>query len=194
MSTVITPAQPSVAPSVPLLTAEEFARRYAGQRFELVKGILKELPMPASAKHGKICATATYLLSDFVLKHDVGHVMSNDSYVKVKSDPDVVRGADVSYYSYERLPKGKVPEGILPVAPDLVVEVRSPNDGWSEIFIKVGEYLGCGVRVVIVLDEVSLTASVYRAEEIQRIFDNGDELTVPDVLPGFGVAVRRLFE
>jgi hypothetical protein len=41
---------------------------------------------------------------------------------------------------------------------------------------------------------VSLTASVYRADELQRIFDNGDELTIPDVLPGFAVAVRRLFE
>jgi Uma2 family endonuclease len=181
-------------PSTTLLTAEEFVRRYAGQRVELVRGVVKELPMPASAKHGKICAKIARLIGNHVEERDLGHVMSNDSYVKVKSDPDLVRGADVSFYSYERLPKGEVPEGILPVSPDLVVEVRSPSDRWIDVFEKVVEYLGVGVRVVVLVDAVSLTASVYRPDELQRIFDNGDELTVPDVLPGFAVAVRLLFE
>jgi Uma2 family endonuclease len=193
MSTINAPAQPASGVSVPLLTAEEFAQRYGGQRVELVKGVVKELPMPFP-KHGEICGTIAYYLKDFALKHDCAHVMTNDSFVKTRSNPDAVRGADVSYYSYERLAKGEVPDGLLPVAPDLVVEVRSPSDGWSEIFTKVGEYLGAGVRVVVVLDAVSLTASVYRPDELQQIFDNGDELIVPEVLPDFAVAVRRLFE
>ena len=182
-----------VTPTVPLLTAEEFAQLHGHQRVELVKGVVKELPRPFP-KHGKRCATMVRLIGNYAEERNVGHVMSNDSFVKTKSKPDTVRGADVSYYSYERLPKGEVPDGLLPVAPDLVVEVRSPSDGWGEIFTKVGEYLGAGVRVVIVLDAVSLTASVYRADELQRIFTNGDELTVPEVLPGFAIAVRRLFE
>jgi hypothetical protein len=45
-----------------------------------------------------------------------------------------------------------------------------------------------------VLDAASTSASVYRALELQQIFHNGDELVLPDVLPGFLVAVRRLFE
>jgi Uma2 family endonuclease len=177
----------------PLLTAEEFARQYGGQRMELVKGVVKEVPVPFP-KHGKICGTIAYFLNDVAIKHDCAHVMTNDSFVKTRSNPDTVRGADVSYYSYQRLPKGEVPDGLLPVAPDLVVEVRSESNNWSEVFTKVGEYLGAGVRAVIVLDAISLTASVYRLEEFQQIFHNGDELVVPEVLPGFGVAVRRLFE
>jgi Uma2 family endonuclease len=193
MSTIITPGQPASSPAVPLLSAEEFAQRYGGERVELVKGVVKELPMPFP-QHGKICLTIGYLLLDYARKHDCAHVMSNDSFVKTRSDPDTVRGADISYYNYERLPKGEVPEGMLPVAPDLVVEVRWPSDGWSEIFVKVGEYLGAGVRAVIVLDADSQTASVYRPEELQQIFHNSDELVVPEVLPGFAVAVHRLFE
>jgi len=54
------------------------------------------------------------------------------------SNPDTVRGADVNFYSYERLPKGKVPEGFLPVVPDLIVEVRSPSERWVEMYAKVG--------------------------------------------------------
>jgi len=84
--------------------------------------------------------------------------------------------------------------GLLPTTPDLVVEVRSPPDTWTEIYAKVGEYLGARVRVVIVLDSASTSASVYRADELPQIFHNGGELVVPDVLPGFAVAVSRLFE
>jgi Uma2 family endonuclease len=190
-------ASPPSAPGLPspasTLSAAEFAQRYAGQCVELVRGVVKELAM-ASPKHGKICATVSCLLTNFVWEHDCGHVMSNDSFVLTKTNPDTVRGPDVCYFSYERLPRGEVPEGLLPVAPDLVVEVRSPSDTWSAVFTKVGEYLEAGVRVVIILDAVSLSASVYRADEFQQIFHNSDDLVVPEVLPGFSVPACRLFE
>jgi hypothetical protein len=35
---------------------------------------------------------------------------------------------------------------------------------------------------------------VCRQKELQQMFDNGDELTVPDLLPDFVVPVRMLFE
>jgi Uma2 family endonuclease len=105
-----------------------------------------------------------------------------------------VRGADLCFFSYERLPKGKLPEGLLPVAPDLVVEVRSPSDRWNAVLIKVGEYLTAGVRVVVVLDPATASASVYRTDELQQIYHNSDVLTLPEVLPGFSVVVSQLFE
>jgi Uma2 family endonuclease len=151
------------------------------------------LPMPFP-KHGKICSCMGYFLYEHQLKHDLGHVMSNDSFVPTGRDPDTVRGADLCFYSYARLPKGQIPDGLLPVVPNLVVEVRSPSERWGELFAKVGEYLKAGVDVVIVLDAATASASVYRADELQQIFHNGDNLVVPDVLPGFSVSVQRLFE
>jgi Uma2 family endonuclease len=179
--------------TVRLLTAEEFAKRYGGERVELVLGEVEEQPLQFP-KYGKICATASRLLGNHVFKQQLGHVIFNDSFVQTTTNPDTVRGADICYFSYERLPRGEVPEGVLPQTPDLIVEVRSPSDNWSKIYTKVSEYLGSGVRVVIVLDAATTSASVYRPEELQQIFHNGDELTVPDVLPGFTVTVRRLFE
>ena len=149
------------------------------------------MPFP---KHGKICLRIGRLVDEHAEKHDLGHVMSNDSFVQTHSNPDTIRGADVCFYSYERLPKGKVPDGFLPVAPDLVVEVRSPSERWTEVYGKIVEYLNAGVRVVIVLDEPTATASVYRYDELPQIGYNGDALVVPDVLPGFSVPVLRLFE
>ena len=55
------------------------------------------------------------------------------------------------------------------------------------------EYLKAGVRVVVVLDPKTATASVYRPDELQQIFHNSDELVLPDVLPGFSTVVNQLF-
>jgi Uma2 family endonuclease len=182
---------PTGAPPA-LLTAAEFVARFQHVHAELVKGVVKEYPVPTQ-KHGFICARITRLIGNHVEAHNLGRVTSNDSYVQVGRDPDTVRGGDVCYFSYERLPRGDMPDGLLPVAPDLVVEVRSPTDRWTNIFSKVGEYLSAGVRVVVVLDPASASASVYRDDELQQIFHNGDELTAPVVLPGFAVPVSRLF-
>lgn len=145
-------------------------------------------------QHGKVCNRAAFLLTQFVDAGDLGHVTTNDSFVKTTSNPDRVWGADICFFTYERLPKGPIPEGLLPVAPDLIIEVRSPSEGWNDVFIKVGEYLTANVRAVVVLDMTTLSASVYRTDEFQQIFDNGDDLSIADVLPGFAVPVRKFFE
>ena len=189
-SGILAPIQPS-APA--LISAAEFAKLHGGDRNELVLGYVQEVPMPMP-KHGNTCFKAAYYIGDFAIRGDTGRVMTNDTFIQTHSNPDSVRGADVCYYSYEKLPRGKLPDGLLSVLPDLVIEVRSKSDRWNAVFAKVIEYLDAGVRVVIVLDEPSATASVYRSDEIQQIFHNGDELVVPDVLPGFAVPVRRFFE
>ena len=187
MSTATPPAPPT------LLTADEFARRYGGQFVELIDGVVKELAVPFQ-EHGAVCFKAAFTIGTHVVANDLGRLTTNDSFVQTKSDPDRVRGADVCFFGYERLPKGPMPKGLFRVSPDLVVEVRSPSDGWDDVFTKVGEYLAAGVRVVMVLDMTTRSASVYRKDEFQQIFDNGDELTIPDVLPGFTAPVAGFFE
>src|SRR4051794_15750657 len=121
MSTATPPA-----PSPTLLTAAEFARRFGGRHVELVDGVVKELPVPFQ-EHGKVCFKAAFAIGSHVVANDLGHLTTNDSFVQTTSDPDRVRGADVCFFSYERLPKGPMPKGLFPIAPDLVLEVRSPS-------------------------------------------------------------------
>lgn len=178
-----------VAP--PRLSVAEFlARHNGGIPYELVRGVLKELPMPGT-RHGVICAKITILIGSHVEANDMGRVASNDSFVQ--TEPDTVRGADVLFYSWERLPKGQpVPDGVHDVPPDLAVEVKSPTNTWIEIFTKVVEYLKAGVRVVVVVDPDKSTVSVYRGDG-QDVLRVGETLELPDVLPGFAVAVERIF-
>ena len=144
--------------------------------------------------HGYICALIVRLIGNFVFDHQLGRVTSNDSWVQTGFNPDTVRGPDLCYFSYDRLPPGRIPRGMLSVNPDLIVEIRSPSDLWTEMFAKVEEYLRAGVRAVVILDLDSLTASVYRSPGLQQTLQASETLTIPEVLPGFSVQVGKLFE
>jgi Uma2 family endonuclease len=120
--------------------------------------------------------------------------VTNDSGVVTERDPDTVRGPDVAFYSFARVPPGPMPRNrYLEVVPEVAFEVRSPGDRWSEIQIKVGEFRKAGVSVVCVADDPTERVHVFD-DEGNRILAGDDELTFPNLLPGFRVAVRRFFE
>jgi Uma2 family endonuclease len=177
-----------------LMKAEEFGRRPdPGHPEELVRGRIVRRP-PTKPRHGEVCAQCVHLFKRFLDDHDVGRVVGNDAGVIIRRDPDTVRGPDVAFYSYERLPKGPLPRGYLPQIPELVVEVRSPGDRWKETHEKVAEFLGAGVLVVVVLDPGPKSAHVFGAEEEPRKLGADDELALPGILEGFRLRVGRFFE
>ncbi len=166
-----------------------------GPPTELVRGRIVPMNMP-TPRHGYFCVNVAAILREHVRQNDLGRIMGNDSGVLTERDPDTVRGADVAYFSYERLPRGPIPEGYLDVLPELVVEVRSQTDRWTEIINKVGEYLTAGVGVVCVLDPQSVQAFVfYSSDQSPRVFGADEELMLPEVFGDrFHVAVRHFFE
>jgi Uma2 family endonuclease len=129
-----------------------------------------------------------------VRANKLGRLASNDSGVVTERGPDTVRGGDVAFSSYSRIPPGPLPRGYLSVVPELIFEVRSPTDRWSKVLGKVAEYLAAGVTVVCVLDQVSETVQVYRDEELRHTLHNSDELHLPDVLGDLRIPVQRFFE
>ncbi|MHB1559270.1 MAG: Uma2 family endonuclease [Isosphaeraceae bacterium] len=177
-----------------LMTAREFGRRPdPGYPEELVRGRIVAMP-PPDRRHGWVCLRTGRILDTFVEEHDLGRVLSNDSGVITERNPDTVRGADVAYYSYARLPKGPLKPGYGPEVPELVIEVRSSSDSWREILEKVTEYLAAGVLKVIVLDPEKQKAHVFTTDEEPVVLGPADDLTLPGLLEGFRVSVHRFFE
>src|SRR5262249_44370895 len=177
-----------------LLTVEEYAKLPdRGIRTELVRGRVVELNMPAP-RHGEICVNIVAIINPHVRGQGMGRLVSNDGGIVTEHDPDTVRGGDVAYYSYARVPKGPMPAGYLDVVPELVFEVRSPTDRWPRLITKAGEYLEAGVSAVCLLDQVSETGQFYRADELPRTLNGDDELHLPDILGDLRIAVRRFFE
>jgi Uma2 family endonuclease len=176
-----------------LWTAEQFMAKFATQPVELVNGVVRERPM-TYPQHGKICLIVGFHLMRYLESNDIGHAMCNDSRIRTTEGPDSVRGPDVCFFHYDRLPRGEVPAGLLDVVPNLAIEVKSPSDRWSELFAKVAEYLAAGVEVVVIVDAEGRTVSVYRDAVSQEILRADEVWTVPEILPGFAVPVARFFE
>ena len=177
-----------------LLTAEQFAERPdPGYREELVRGRIVPMPMP-KPRQGYICNKAGRIFGNFVEEHRLGWVFNNDTGVITERDPDTVRGADIAFYSYNRLPPGDLPDSYPAVAPELVIEVRSPGDRWPEVLAKVAEYLAAGVSVVLVLDDQRRVAHLFDDDGGHQMLGPDDELTLPQFLGAFRIAVGRFFD
>jgi Uma2 family endonuclease len=184
MSTVTTPR---------LITAEEFALMPDppdGSLQELVKGVVITMP-PPGAPHGRCCMKTGRRLDVFVEEKKLGHVLCNDTGFVTERAPDSVRGADVAFWSFERLPV--LPNGYIEIAPDLAVEVVSPTDHFVRLNRKIRQYLERGVRLIWVIDPEDRSVTVYRKGAPDEYLTENDTLSGGDVLPGFTVKVSELF-
>ena len=181
-----------VQPPPVRLGVAAFYERYGQQHYELVRGLPVEVAMPG-ARHGKICYRFAMSLGGFVDANQLGHILLNDTFIVLRRDPDTVRGPDVCFVSYARLPRGPVPDGPLEVIPELVVEVRSPSDRWTQVTQKATEYLQAGVSIAIVIDPGTESVTVHRSDARQAIFEREQSLVLEDLLPGFTLQVAELF-
>lgn len=116
------------------------------------------------------------------------------SYQCFADDPTKVRKPDVSFIQASRLSASERPTGHCQIAPDLAVEVVSPNDLFEDVSRKVEEYLAAGVRLVWVIDPKAERVFIYRHDESATILTNKDSLDGEDVVPGFLCAIADLFK
>jgi Uma2 family endonuclease len=163
-----------------------------GKRFELVNGELVEMP-GASFYHGLIAALLYRLMFAFATERHLGVAVPDGVAYVLQRDPDVVRVPDASFVSTDRIPEGDGPIGFFPGAPDIAVEVVSPNDLAREIDRKVQHYLRAGTRIVWVVWTDELAVTVHTPDRIARRLESGESLDGGDVLPGFSVPVAELF-
>jgi Uma2 family endonuclease len=175
-----------------LITGEELAALGNVEPCELVEGRIAPMS-PTGTEHGRIEVNIVVELQTFVRAHKLGEVQAGEVGIYTRRHPDTVRGADVLFISNERYARQRSP-GFLDVAPDLVVEILSENDRWSDMMQKLREYFAIGVRLVWVADPQARSLYAYRTLTDVREFTESDELPGDDVLPGFAVKVAQLFE
>jgi len=182
---------PTASPSK-LLTAEEYFRLpQPDVPTELVRGEIVEMNQPGF-QHGIVCGLVYSAVREFVKKHSLGRATTNDAGVITERGPDTVRGPDVAYYSYHRVPKGERPKGYAEQPPEIAFEVLSPDDRWKDVVAKVAEYLAAGVNVVVVVDPNEENAHIHSADRPGKILQPDDRLEFPDILPGFSVTIAEL--
>lgn len=159
--------------------------------YELVDGTLVEKVMgtPESFVAGELF----FHLRAFLGQADLGFALPPDGVLRIM--PDLVRIPDVSFVSWDRCPTHKVPtEPIAGLVPDLAAEVLSPGNTPAEMDRKLRDYFFAGVRLAWVVDHRKRRVTVYTSPDdlvrvpADRLLGGGD------VLPGFRLPVRALFD
>lgn len=101
---------------------------------------------------------------------------------------------DISFVSAARIPVDGEPESKWHFAPDLAVEIISPNDIYSEVEEKIHEYFLAGVKQVWVISSEYRTLTVYISPTQVTILTENDELTCEELLPGFRLKLKDIFK
>jgi len=175
------------------MTAEQLMHLPSrGKRYELKKGKLLMMT-PSGALHGDVAMALGVLMRVYASQKKLGKVLAAETGFKIHSDPDTVRAPDVAFVAQERIPPTGIPRGYWELAPDLVVEVVSPNDSAADVQDKIEEWLNAGVRRVWVVYPDTQTIHIYRSLKDVNVLKPGDRLDGEDVLPGFSCAVEEIF-
>ena len=185
----------STLPSTPpiLLTAEELWKMPAdGYRYELVKGILRKMPL-AGLEHGIRSLKIGTLLHVHVEKHGLGSVCGADTGFTISRNPDTVRAPDAAFVRREVIERQGIVKSYWEGAPDLAVEVISPSDTYREVAEKVDDWLTAGCAMVWVINPGRETVEVHRRAEEPIVLSGGDILEGGDVVEGFRCEVDALF-
>ena len=158
--------------------------------FELVDGKLVQKEMSSLAN--RTAGIITTRLSIFNTQSKSGYVVyPEQTFQCFPHDPSLVRIPDVAVIVVNRL--AAVPEeGHVPIAPDLAVEVISPNDRIYKFERKLVDYRKAGIKLVWEVNPKFRFIRVHHLDRPpERLEETGTLIGTP-VLPGFSVLVRDL--
>jgi Uma2 family endonuclease len=194
MTALLSP--PPTTPAKKLLTAADLAvlpsQLPSGPvKWELANGRLVVMAPPGDI-HGAVQLNLGTALKTQGEQRGLGKARTEVGVI-LRRTPDTVVGSDAVFIGNASQPIRRSPEGYLETIPELVVEVRSPNDTGPEIQAKVTDYLTAGVRVVWVADPEARTVTVHRPGLAPQVLTDQDTLTIDDVIPGFRMPVRDVF-
>jgi Uma2 family endonuclease len=174
-----------------LITADELERMpQHAHGYELVKGRLVRMNPPGH-EHGRVALAFGARLLNHVKPRGLGDVVV-ESGCKLESNPDTVRGPDISFVRRERIVHRT--RGFWHGAPDLVVEVLSPDDRPSEVHEKIDEYLTHGVIAVLIVDPDERTVTVHRRLTPPLTLHQDETIDLGDIVTSFSCRVREIFE
>lgn len=171
--------------------AEFMALPEDGNRYELVDGELVVMGN-SGMEHGYIASILIIFLGGFVRTNKLGVICDSSTAFTMKSGNK--RSPDVSFVSKQRLQGLKrLPKGFFDGAPDLAVEVISPNNTFEEIHQKIVEYFESGSRLVWVINPDEESIVVYHSPKPDRLLGSTDTLNGENIIPNFSLSISELF-
>ena len=186
--------------SISLHDIEKLQALYPDYQIELREGKIIIMG-PSDSASGEIGARFSTLLGTWVYSHTLGRVLDASTGFRMPNGD--LLSPDVSFVSRERLKQN--PRTYLPVVPQLIVEIKSSRDRIRELEEKIALFLSQGVEVGILIDPDTHIVSVYRSGGLSKnagsgdsipqvmTLGHGDTLSIPELFPGWEIAVASLW-
>ena len=167
---------------------QEMQSAYPDYRLELVDGEII-VRSPSGYASDEVAAEFARQLGNWVKSQKLGRVTASSAGFNL---PDSnIRSPDVSFVKAERLKQS--PRSFADLAPDLMVEVKSPTDSLTKTRKKIQNFLNAGTQVGILVNPDERIVEVYRDNYPVQILQDCDSLTIPDLLPGWTLLVSELW-
>jgi Uma2 family endonuclease len=173
------------------LTLDEFLRRPETKPYsEYEEGKVCKKSMP-TVWHGLIQRLLAFVFTVYLRDHPIGDAGSEIRCIF--GPPGRKRAYVPDYIFVVGVPPGFAPtNGPYRAAPDLAVEILSPDDRMTRVQRKVRFYLANGVRLLWLIDPDNRLVTVMTTPDESITLSEDDELDGGDVLPGFRVPVRDI--
>ncbi|MDZ7360241.1 MAG: Uma2 family endonuclease [candidate division KSB1 bacterium] len=169
------------------VTVDELERTSLLYPAELYDG--KVVYKMANPAHGIVQGKITTELNLYLRQNRIGYVMPETNFRLWPNRSDQSRIPDVSFLKKDRMPDDLY--HFPAMAPDLAIEIISPEDNFMTVMNKVDAYLEQGAQVVWLIITVTREVLVCTATSKHSV---RDVLTAPDLLPGFELPVGKIFE
>jgi Uma2 family endonuclease len=187
--------------SLTISELEQLQAIHPDWQMELVEGNILVMG-PSDYESDEIGTEFARLLGNWVKPRKLGRVtgssagfilptLEGEKAPENGNEPRNLRAPDVSFVRADRLKKTK--RDFVQLMPDLMVEVKSKTDRIKPLEEKIELFLQLGSSVGILIDPDKLTVTVYRLNQDPVVLQSGDVLTLPDLLPGWELAVSDLW-
>jgi len=158
---------------------------------ELIDGTLVEKAL--GHFEARLAFVIAHLIEIYNTTRNLGVVYADGCVTRLS--PEQIRIPDVCFFRWTTFPNEKLPtEQILDIAPDLAVEVISPTNTSAEMERKLTEYFQAGTRLVWYFYPKTESVRVFRSPKEYRDLNQEMVLEGGDVLPGFEITVKALFD
>jgi Uma2 family endonuclease len=159
-------------------------------RMELVDGEIVVMS-PSGYESDEVAAEIVRQLGNWVRPRRLGRVTASSAGFRLPNADEDVRAPDASFVCAERLKR--TTDEYAKLVPDLIFEVKSKSDSLEKLRQKIQIFLSWGTLVGVLADPRIRTMEVYRLGQEKVELRDGDVLTVPELLPGWELAVADIW-
>jgi len=185
--------------SISFQDVERLQALYPENQIELREGKLI-IMSPSDGVSGFVGVRFSRLLDGWVDDHNLGVVLDSSTGFRLPNGD--LLSPDVSFVSRTRLKQ--VTRSYLSVVPELIVEIKSSTDRIRGLEEKIALFLAQGVQVGILIDPDQKVVSIYRNAGIttddkeeailqKTRLQNDDILTIPELFPGWEIAITKFW-